>query len=278
MLKLAFSSCPNDTFMFNGIVSGEIPLPYEFELKIGDIAELNRWAMDRQTDVTKLSYFTYFQLADNYIMLNAGAALGRGCGPLIISKKPLSPDRLKNCRVAVPGLNTTAYLLFKSFCSDCHEVVPMLFSDIEQAISDGSVDAGVIIHETRFTYQKQGLKKVMDLGEWWEKSCGYPIPLGCIAVKRELADDIGLSFDTALRASVEQAFGNREKTYPFVRKYAKELEQSVIDAHIDLYVNAFSVNIGNEGRAAVQCLFEKAVETGTVPHMRSDIFLPASGR
>ncbi|NOZ13690.1 MAG: 1,4-dihydroxy-6-naphthoate synthase [Acidobacteria bacterium] len=273
-MKLAFSSCPNDTFMFNGIVSGEIPLPCKFELEIEDIAELNRRAAKRQTDITKLSYFTYFQLADNYIMLNAGAALGRGCGPLVISKKPLNRKRLESCRIAVPGLNTTAYLLFKSFCPECRDIVPMLFSGIEQAILDGSVDAGVIIHETRFTYRQRGLTKVADLGEWWEKSTGHPIPLGCIAVKRELAEKIGVPFDAALRKSVKQGLLDRGATYPFVRQYAKELGISVINAHIDLYVNHFSIDIGEEGRAAVRFLFKKAVETGAIPRTRPDIFLP----
>ena len=275
MLKLAFSSCPNDTFMFNGIVNGNIPLPWGFDLKIGDIAELNRWALNRETDITKLSCFTYFQLADDYVMLRSGAALGRGCGPLVISKRSLNADELKNCRVAVPGLNTTAFLLFKSRFPDCREPVPMLFSDIEQAILDKKVDAGVIIHETRFTYRKRGLKKIVDLGEWWEKTTGHPIPLGCIAVKRELADKIGIPFDAALRKSVELAFRDRENALPFIRKYAKELEQSVIDAHIDLYVNQYSLDIGPEGRAAVHFLFEKAVETGTISSLRHDIFLPA---
>jgi len=262
--------------MFYGIVSGQVQLPWAFELQIGDIAELNRWALNGKTDITKLSYFTYFQLADEYVMLNAGAALGRGCGPLIISEKPLMANNLKNCRIAVPGLNTTAFLLFKSFCPECAEVIPMLFSNIEKAILDKEVDAGVIIHETRFTYQKRGLKKVADLGEWWEKTTGHAIPLGCIAVKRELADSIGVPFDAALRDSVKLAFRNRKDTYPFVQKYAKELDPSVINAHIDLYVNSFSVDIGNEGRAAVRFLFEKAVETGTVPKIRQDIFLPSS--
>ncbi len=275
-LKLAFSSCPNDTFMFHGLVSGQVPFPHTLDLRIGDIAELNNWALNGETDITKLSYFTYFQLANDYVMLNAGAALGRGCGPLVISEKPLKTNDLENCRVAVPGLNTTAFLLFKSFCPGCKEAVPMLFSDIEQAILDKEVDAGVIIHETRFTYQNRGLKKVVDLGEWWESSTGHPIPLGCIAVKRELADEIGTRFDLALQKSVEQAFQNRESTYPFVRKYAKELDQSVIDAHIDLYVNPFSINIGDKGKAAVRFLFEKAVESGAVPRTRHDIFLPLS--
>ncbi len=264
--------------MFHGVVSGQVPFPYELDVRIGDIAELNRWALSGETDITKLSYFTYFQVADNYVMLNAGAAMGRGCGPLIISGKPLMAGDLKNCRIAVPGLNTTAFLLFKSFCPECAEVIPMLFSDIEKAILNKEVDAGVIIHETRFTYQKQGLKKVADLGKWWEKTTGNPIPLGCIAVKRELADTIGVRFDKALRASVEQAFRHRENTCPFVRKYAKELDQSVIDAHINLYVNAFSVDIGSEGRTAVQLLFEKAGKTGAVSHTRRDIFLPSGSQ
>ncbi len=262
--------------MFNGIVKKNVPLPWAFALRIGDIAELNRWAISKETDITKLSYFTYFQVADDYMMLNSGAALGRGCGPLIISKKTLDPDGLRQCRVAVPGLNTTAFLLFKSFCPGCDRVVPMLFSDIEQAILNEEVDAGVIIHETRFTYRNRGLSKIVDLGEWWEKSTGHPIPLGCIAIKRALADTIGPVFDKALRESIKAGFRDRGATDSFVRKYAKELDQSVINAHIRLYVNRYSINIGAEGRAAVRFLFEKAVETGIVPRIRRDIFLSGS--
>lgn len=273
MLKLAFSSCPNDTFMFNAIVSGTIPVTWPLSVRIGDIEELNLWAFAGETDITKLSFFAYFQLADQYVMLNSGAALGRGCGPLIISRQPILEDELKDMRVAVPGLNTTAFLLFKTYCPTCGEVVPMLFSDIEQAILNKEVDAGVIIHETRFTYQLRGLQKLVDLGEWWETTTGHPIPLGCIAVKRELADEVGTKFDTALRKSVEQAFRDRESTYPFVRKHAKELDLSVIDAHIDLYVNNFSISLGDAGQKAVRYLYRAAHRAGLVQSQRNDIFL-----
>ncbi|PJB78721.1 MAG: 1,4-dihydroxy-6-naphthoate synthase [Acidobacteria bacterium CG_4_9_14_3_um_filter_49_7] len=272
-LELAFSSCPNDTFMFNAIVSGAVPVAWPLGVRIGDIEELNQWAFAGETDITKLSFFAYFQLADQYVMLNSGAALGRGCGPVIISRRPIPEDELKNMRVAVPGLNTTAFLLFKTYCPKCTKLVPMLFSEIEQAIITGDVDAGVIIHETRFTYQLRGLQKLVDLGEWWEGTTGHPIPLGCIAIKRDMAVDVGTEFERALKSSVEHAFSNRGDAYPFIRKHAKELDQDVIDAHIDLYVNDFSISLGDAGQKAVRHLYRAAYRAGLVKSLRNDIFL-----
>ena len=271
-LKLAFSPCPNDTFMFHGIVSGAVPLPWPVSIRIGDIEELNRWAMAGETQLTKLSFAAWFQVADDYVLLNAGSALGRGCGPLVISKKTIEPGELPGLRIAVPGLHTTACLLFNSYCPDGPELVPMLFSDIEQAILDGDVDAGVIIHETRFTYRFRGLQKIVDLGEWWEETTGHPIPLGCIAVKRDQRH-AGEIFDRALRTSVELAFENRASTCPFIREHARELAQDVIDAHIDLYVNAHSIDLGDSGRAAVRHLYAVAHQSGLVNRVREDIFL-----
>ena len=270
--KLAFSPCPNDTFMFHGIVSGAVPLPWPYRVRIGDIEELNQWAFSGETDATKLSFAAYFQAADDYVLLNAGSALGRGCGPLVISRRTIEPDELEGLRIGVPGMNTTACLLFRSFCPGSDNLVPMLFSDIEQAILDDQVDAGVIIHESRFTYRFRGLQKIVDLGEWWEKTTGHPIPLGCIAVKRSMLD-VGRILDQALKTSVERAFANREATYPFVREHARELDQDVIDAHIDLYVNDHSVDIGGSGRDAVRHLYRVAHDAGMVQTIRDDIFL-----
>lgn len=271
-LKLAFSPCPNDTFMFFGLVSGAIPLPWPYDVRIGDIEELNGWAFNGETDVTKLSCYAAFQLADRYAVLHAGAALGRGCGPLVISREPLKRKDLNHARIAIPGRNTTAALLFASCCPEATDLIPMLFSDIEQAILDGEVDAGVIIHETRFTYRFRGLKKILDLGEWWEDTTGHPIPLGCIGVKREMAD-AGRIVDRALRASVEHGFNRRSSAYPFIREHAQELDQAVIDAHIDLYVNDYSIDLGKTGRAALLELFRRAVDSGAVENYREDIFL-----
>lgn len=271
-LQLAFSPCPNDTFMFHGIVSGAVPLPWPVSIRIGDIEELNRWALAGETQVTKLSFAAFFQVADDYVLLNSGSALGRGCGPLVISRRTIGPDELSGLRIAVPGLRTTACLLFNSYCPDGPKLVPMLFSDIEQAILDGAVDAGVIIHETRFTYRFRGLQKIVDLGEWWEVTSGHPIPLGCIAVKRDQRH-AGEIFDRALRTSVERAFANRASTYPFIREHARELDKDVIDAHIDLYVNDHSIDLGESGRDAVRHLYGVAHQSGLVDQVRDDIFL-----
>ncbi len=271
-LSLGFSPCPNDTFMFNKIVNGENSLSFDLKVLIKDVEELNKLAIENKTDITKLSFSAFFKVADNYKILNSGSALGRGCGPLIISKKEYKKEDLKNLTVAIPGTNTTANLLFSLFSPETKKLKPMLFSDIEKAILEGSADVGVIIHETRFTYKLRGLKKIADLGEWWEKETGLPIPLGCIAVKKQFEQE-GKEFDTKLKQSIEYAFKNKEQCYPFIKQHARELDTNVIDSHINLYVNNFSISLGEEGRLAIKTLYKKAYELGIITKQNSDIFL-----
>lgn len=272
IISLGFSPCPNDTFMFNHIVNEKNALSFKIKPIIKDVEELNQLAIKKITDITKLSFAAYFKVADNYMILNSGSALGRGCGPLIISKKKVVKNDLSKLKIAIPGLNTTAYLLFKLYCPEAINTIPMLFSDIEKAVLSGTVDVGVIIHETRFTYKLRGLKKIDDLGEWWEKETGHPIPLGCIAVKRSLHKE-GLEFDYALKNSVELAFKNKESCYPFIKQHAQELENEVINSHIKLYVNDFSIDLGPEGKNAIEFLYKKAIESGVVSKLDKNIFI-----
>jgi len=271
-LSLGFSPCPNDTFMFNKIVNGENSLSFDLKVLIKDVEELNKLAIENKTDITKLSFSAFFKVADNYKILNSGSALGRGCGPLIISKKEYKKEDLKNLTVAIPGTNTTANLLFSLFSPETKNLKPMLFSDIEKAVLEGSADVGVIIHETRFTYKLRGLKKIADLGEWWEKETNLPIPLGCIAVKKQFEKE-GKEFDTKLKQSIEYAFKNKEQCYPFIKQHARELDTNVIDSHINLYVNDFSISLGEEGRLAIKTLYKKACKVGLIPKENTNIFL-----
>ncbi len=271
-LKLAYSTCPNDTFMFYGIAEGIFKLPFDFDITLADIEELNRMAFEGETDITKLSFFAYFKLADKYKILDSGAALGRGCGPLLIAAEEIEISELPEKKIAIPGENTTANLLFSYFCPQCKNKKEVLFSEIENEILEGNADAGVIIHETRFTYKLRGLKKLADLGEFWEKTTGNPIPLGLIAVKREL-EDAGKIFDRELKKSIALAFENPEQTFDYVKKYAQEMDKEVMLSHINLYVNDFSLSLGKEGRKAVLDLFRKAYELGFVENYREDIFL-----
>ena len=271
-LKLAYSTCPNDTFMFYGIADRIFKPSFQFDIILRDIEELNKLAFEEKTDITKLSFFAYFKLADRYKILNSGAALGRGCGPLLIAREKFDLKELKNKKIAIPGENTTANLLFSIFCPECKNKKEVLFSEIENEILKGNVDAGVIIHETRFTYKSRGLIKLVDLGEFWEKETGNPIPLGLIAVKREYEKE-GKEFDNLLKQSIEYSFSNPEKAMPYIKQYAQEIENKVINSHIELYVNNFSIKLGEEGRKAIKDLYRKAFEVGLIENLREDIFL-----
>jgi 1,4-dihydroxy-6-naphthoate synthase len=271
-LSLGFSPCPNDTFMFYNLVNNSNTLSFNIKTTIKDVEELNQLAINSETDITKLSFAAFFKVANNYKILNSGSALGRGCGPLVISKKQYEKEDLKKLTVAIPGVNTTANLLFSLYSPQTKNLKPMLFSDIEKAVLEGSADVGVIIHETRFTYKLRGLKKIADLGEWWEKETNCPIPLGCIAVKKKFEKE-GKEFDIALKESIQYAFKNKNQCYPFIKQYARELDNSVIDSHIGLYVNGFSINLGDDGKQAITTLYEKAYKLGIVSAVNPDIFL-----
>lgn len=277
-LSLAFSPCPNDCFMFDAIVHRRIDLDgLEFGVTLADIEALNQSAFDEAVDVTKLSFHAYAYCADRYVLLDAGAALGRNCGPLLISKRPLTSEEVAagGLRIAIPGKYTTANFLCGLAFPRATGRTPMLFSDIEAAVLDGRVDAGVIIHENRFTYGARGLRKVIDLGEWWEQETGAAIPLGGIVVRRGLGADIAARVNAVMRRSVEYAFAHPEASADFVREHAQEMSPDVMRRHIELYVNDYSIDLGPEGRRAVEVLFERARAAGVVPPVRGDVFLPA---
>ena len=273
-LSLGFSSCPNDTFVFDAMIHGKVDTEgLSFAPVIADVEELNKRAFTALSDITKISYHAYPYIADNYVLLNSGSALGRGNGPLLISRRMYSDSEITQIRIAIPGRLTTANLLFSIFYPDATNKTEMIFSDIENAILEGRADTGVIIHESRFTYQSKGLMKIADLGEKWEKFSGQPIPLGGIVARRSLGEEVLNKIDRVLGRSVEFAFSNPESSRDYVKLHSQELDDQVINQHIELYVNRFTVALGNEGRLAVSKLYSKAMEAGILPEMPDRIFL-----
>jgi 1,4-dihydroxy-6-naphthoate synthase len=275
-LSLAFSPCPNDCFMFDAIVHRRIDLEgLEFSVTLADIEALNEAAFAQAVDVSKLSFHAYAYCADHYVLLDAGSALGRNCGPLVISKRPVSfaDAAAGGLRIAIPGRYTTANFLCGLAFPRAADKIPMLFSDIEAAVVSGTFDAGVIIHENRFTYQQRGLRKVVDLGEWWEHETGAAIPLGGIVVRRSLPDAVKARINAVVRRSVEYAFAHPDASREYVRDHAQEMSDDVMRRHIDLYVNDYSIDLGSEGRRAIDVLFARARAAGIVPAARSDLFL-----
>jgi 1,4-dihydroxy-6-naphthoate synthase len=245
----------------------------EFDVVLGDVEELNTKALNNELDVSKISYHAFSKIAHNYLLLDSGSALGYKNGPLLISKHKIYPDELKDIKVAIPGLNTTANLLFSIAFPESKNKKEYLFSDIEEAILSNEVDAGLIIHENRFTYEAKGLNKIIDLGEYWEKETGLPIPLGGIAVNRNLDKEVQLKINRALKRSVEFAFENPKSAYPYIKQYAQEMDEDVMYKHIELYVNDFSRELGVDGRKAINVLYERAIALGVLPEMNEQIFL-----
>jgi len=275
-LTLGFSPCPNDCFMFDAIVHRRVDLEgLEFAPHLADVEALNTAAFAGQADVTKLSYHAYAYCARDYVLLDAGSALGRNCGPLLISKRPIVTDEVRRGQltIAIPGRYTTANLLLGLAFPGARRTTELVFSDIEGAVLDGRFDAGLIIHENRFTYAAKGLRKVIDLGEFWEAETGAPIPLGGIVVRRSLSDDVQRAVSRVLRRSVEFARAHRDASLPFVREHAQEMSEAVMYQHIDLYVNDYSVDLGAEGRGAVGLLFERAAAAGVIPAVRQSLLL-----
>lgn len=273
-LTLGFSTCPNDTFIFDAMVHNRIDTEgLTFEMVMADVEELNRLAFAGEIDITKLSYAAYAQLTSQYVLLDAGSALGRNNGPLLISKTKIYPDEVPNLRIAIPGEHTTANLLLSVAFPTVKEKKEYLFSDIEEVVLSGEMDAGLIIHENRFTYQERGLKKILDLGEYWEEQTGSPIPLGGIVVNRNLPREVQEKVNRVMKRSVEYAYEQPDASYPFVKLYAQEMEESVMRSHIDLYVNEFTRNLGDEGKQAVRTLYSKAEDLGIIPKLERSIFL-----
>ena len=275
-LSLGFSPCPNDCFMFDAIVNQRIDLEgLSFTPHLADVEALNRETFAGTADVTKLSYHAYAYCRRDYALLDSGSALGRNCGPLLISLRQISADEVRkgNLRIAIPGVYTTANFLLGLAFPDARDRTPLVFSEIEGAVLEGRFDAGVIIHENRFTYESKGLHKIVDLGEFWEGATGTPIPLGAIAVRRSLPDAVKQSVNRVVRRSVEYAFAHREASLPYVRAHAQEMSEEVMYKHIDLYVNHYSVDLGPDGRQAVTTLFDKAAALELVPSSSEPLFV-----
>lgn len=252
-LSIGFSPCPNDTFIFDALVNEKIETPFTFETQLHDVEALNRKAFADEYVVTKLSYHAWLYLQDQYELLEAGSALGMGCGPLLIAKPGIDLSR-SDLQIAIPGRMTTANFLFSAaFPQWKQNTIPMLFSDIEGAVLKGIVDAGVIIHENRFTYQDKGLHCVKDLGDWWETTTGAAIPLGCIALRKDhLAFKADL--EKAIRASLDYSYAQGEILSEYVQCHAQEMSMKVMRQHIDLYVNRFSYDLGVEGHKAIAAM------------------------
>jgi 1,4-dihydroxy-6-naphthoate synthase len=257
-LTLAFSPCPNDTFIFDGLVNKKIDTQgLDFQVHLEDVQTLNEWALEQRMDFSKISYGVLPLLLEHYTLLNSGGALGKGVGPLLISKKTdITLADVPNLRIAIPGVNTTAHQLFKMAFPTANNKQFMVFHEIEQAVLSGAVDAGVIIHENRFTYAAKGLHQLIDLGNYWERETGGPIPLGGIVAKKSLPIALVQQVDALIRQSVEHAFAQYPTISDYVRTHAQEMSESVMRQHIDLYVNDFSIDLGEAGRAAVSRLVE----------------------
>ncbi len=260
-LSLAFSTCPNDTFMFEALVNKRIDTAgFEFDVNLADIEELNKQASEQINDITKISINAFASLTEHYQLLNSGAALGFGNGPLIISKHKIYPDELHDARIAIPGENTTANLLMKILFPQAKNKKTYLFSDIEEAVLSGETDAGLIIHETRFSYHKKGLQKVADLGEIWEEKIKLPLPLGGIAIRRALPEKVKQQIQNQLKASVQFALNNPAASLTYVKSHAKDLDEQVIKQHINLYVNEYSIACKSDGQSAIEYLLKQAAQ------------------
>ena len=259
-LSLGFSPCPNDTFIFDALVNKKIDTGrLEFNVVLEDVQTLNEWALQGKLDISKISYGVLPLIINKYVLLNSGGALGKGVGPLLITNKEqgITNDEVNESLIAIPGEHTTAHMLFTLAFTHAKKKVFKIFNEIEDAVLNREVDAGVIIHENRFTYHLKGLHKLMDLGDYWEKETGVPIPLGGIVTKRVLEKNIIEEVDTLIKQSVQYAYKNNyEKLSTYVKEHSQELSEHIMRQHIDLYVNNYSIALGEEGKKAVLKLVE----------------------
>lgn len=272
-LSIGFSPCPNDTFIFYALIKKKINCDLSFKERLEDVETLNQMAFKGELDVTKLSFHAFGYLTDDYVLLKSGSALGKGCGPLLVSKKNYTFGDLLDKKIAIPGKYTTAAFLLKLYNKDFKNLVEMSFEKIMPAIKEGLVEAGVIIHEGRFTYEKEGLIKIVDLGEWWEETTRLPIPLGGIFAKRSLGKETILKVNSCIRQSLEYAFSHKEEPMAYIKKYAQELSDEVIKQHIEFYVNQFSLDLGREGIEAVKHLLKIGYEKGIFKSCREDFVI-----
>lgn len=273
-LTLGFSPCPNDTFIFDAMVHKKVDTEgLDFKVQMADVEELNRMAFQEKLDITKLSFHAFLYLTEHYSLLNSGSALGKGVGPLLLSKKPITDRDLSNLSVAVPGKFTTANLLLSLAYPELESKKIMLFSEIEEAVLNGYVDLGLIIHENRFTYLQKGLVKIEDLGEYWEEKTEQLIPLGGIVCRRNMDPELQQKIDRVIKRSIEYAYDNPDSGMDYILQNSQEMEIEVVKKHIDLYVNKYSIALGEEGRHSVETLFEMAEERGLIKSKTDKIFI-----
>ena len=273
-ISLGLSPCPNDTDIFYALLHKKVAFPLSITPYISDVEDLNQKLIRRELDVSKISYGVLDHIASDYVLLRSGSALGRGCGPLILGKKNMTAKDLETARVAIPGTHTTAALLMRLYCPGAKNLIPMNFAKIARAIADGDVDAGVIIHETRFVYHEYGLVMIQDLGAWWEELAGLPIPLGGIAARRSLGHKLLQTLNDALKLSVLYAINGKGGTeaLDFVRCHAQEMSPEVMARHIGLYVNRYTVELDEEGMKAVDFLTGMACEKGIFKNKIHSLF------
>ena len=258
-LSLGISPCPNDTYIFHALLHGLVPCPAALDLHMADVEELNSMVCKKTLDVSKISLGAVVDFMDDYALLSSGAALGWGCGPLVVARQDFCASSLKTATVAIPGSMTTANLLLTLHGEFCGPRKAMLFNQVMPAVAKGDADLGLIIHEGRFTFEKFGLKKVLDLGQWWEAAYGLPLPLGAIAVRRDLYLPMALNLQTAIADSLAYANAHPESSRDFIRAHAQEIDDAVTRAHIRTFVTKYSLDLGETGRAAIEILVDKAV-------------------
>ena len=272
-LTLGYSPCPNDTFIFYALTHGRVAGPDAvIRERLEDVETLNQLALQGTLDLTKISYHAFGLLREEYVLLTSGGALGRGCGPLVVAPRACGMNDLRGTTIAVPGELTTANLLLQLYGEGYDKLLVLPFDRIMPAVCRGAAAAGVIIHESRFTYREYGLHQVLDLGQWWEEDSGCPIPLGGILAKRSLGGDLIRAIDRAIRASIAYAHAHPQEPTAYIKQHAQELEDSVIRQHIGLYVNAFSLDLGEEGIRAVHCLLTRAEARGLIPPCEQPLF------
>ena len=276
-LTLGYSPCPNDTFIFYAMTHGKIDTGgLKFKETLLDVETLNQKALKGELDLTKISYHAFGHLRDKYALLRSGSALGRGCGPIVVTKDGHTMEDLRGKKIAIPGKLTTASLLLQLYNSafvNSSNLIIMPFHEIMDAVANGDVDAGVIIHESRFTYVSCGLSRVIDLGRWWEKETGLPIPLGGILAKRELGRELILKVEDLLRQSIEYSYNNRFEPMGYIKEHSQELSDGVIKDHISLYVNDFTIDVGEEGEKAITELISRAEGSGIIPSSKNSVFI-----
>ncbi len=275
-MRLSYSTCPNDTFIFYALANKKIDTEgIDFEITMHDIDILNKNSeADDAPEITKISSNAYGgRLWKRYVTLDSGAALGRNNGPMLVAARYFDPAEMQSKRILIPGIDTTANLLFTTFFPEAKDKTPMLFSKIEGEVLNGHYDCGLLIHEGRFTYKDRGLVKIIDFGEKWEQTMHRPIPLGTIIARRDIGNETARKVSRIIRRSIEYAYAHTDEAMPYIRSYARELSDEVIKSHIGLYVNDFSIDLGDEGKEAILFLYRKAFEVGIIKEMPHDIFL-----